>query len=99
MAASYHLAAMHLKTVRGYIPHRLKVAGCDRRIFSTTAVNLIHEVTGGVPRLVNQLCDLSLVYAFTRGKQVVSQAIVQQVLDDKIFFSAHAASPANETVE
>ena len=99
VAASYHLAAMDLKTVRGYIPHRLKVAGCDRRIFSATAVNLIHEVSGGVPRLVNQLCDLSLVYAFTRGKQVVTQATVQQVLDDGVFFSANATSPANETVE
>ncbi|MFZ1346650.1 MAG: AAA family ATPase [Tabrizicola sp.] len=99
VAASYHLTAMDLKTVRGYIPHRLKVAGCDRRIFSTTAVNLIHEVTGGVPRLVNQLCDLSLVYAFTKGKQVVSLATVQQVLDDGVYFSANAASPTNETVE
>lgn len=99
VAASYHLTAMDLKTVRGYIPHRLKVAGCNRRIFSSTAVNLIYEVTGGVPRLVNQLCDLSLVYAFTKGKQVVSLATVQQVLDDGVFFSANAASPANETVE
>lgn len=99
VAASYHLTAMDLKTVRGYIPHRLKVAGCDRRIFSATAVNLIHEVTGGVPRLVNQLCDLSLVYAFTKGKQVVTMATVQQVLDDGVYFSANAAIPANETVE
>ncbi len=97
VAASYHLTAMDLKTVRGYIPHRLKVAGCEKRIFSAPAVNLIYEVTKGVPRLVNQLCDLAMVYAFTKGKQVVSAQTVQQVIDDGVFFSASAARHASET--
>ena len=91
VAASYHLTAMDLKTVRGYIPHRLKVAGSEKRIFSAPAVKLIYDVTRGVPRLVNQLCDLAMVYAFTKGKQVVSAQTVQQVIDDGVFFSANAA--------
>jgi general secretion pathway protein A len=99
VAASYHLAAMDLKTVRGYIPHRLKVAGCDRRIFSGPAMSLIYRITGGVPRLVNQLCDLSLVYAFTKGGKTVTPATVQQVLNDGIFFSANAARDFGETPE
>jgi general secretion pathway protein A len=99
VAASYHLTAMDLKTVRGYIPHRLKVAGCDKRIFGATAVNLIYDVTRGVPRLVNQLCDLAMVYAFTKGKKIVTAATVQQVIDDGIFFSANAASDASGTPE
>lgn len=97
VAASYHLTAMDLKTVRGYIPHRLKVAGCEKRIFSAPAVNLIYDVTKGVPRLVNQLCDLAMVYAFTKGKQVVSAQTVQQVIDDGVFFSANATRDASET--
>lgn len=99
VAASYHLTAMDLKTVRGYIPHRLKIAGCEKRIFSAPAVNLIYEMTGGVPRLVNQLCDLSLVYAFTRGKTVVSVQTVQQVIDDGVFFSARPGRDNRETSE
>jgi general secretion pathway protein A len=91
VAASYHLTAMDLKTVRGYIPHRLKIAGAQKRIFSNASIDLIHQVTRGVPRLVNQLCDLALVYAFTKGKRTVTPAIVQQVLDDGVFFSANAA--------
>jgi general secretion pathway protein A len=97
VAASYHLTAMDLKTVRGYIPHRLKVAGAQKRIFTGPAIDLIHQVTRGVPRLVNQLCDLSLVYAFTRGKRTVTPATVQQVLDDGVFFSANAARHSSET--
>ena len=99
VAASYHLTAMDLKTVRGYIPHRLFVAGCEKRVFATAAVNLIYNVTGGVPRLVNQLCDLAMVYAFTKGKTVVTAATVQQVIDDGIFFSANAAIDTSETPE
>ncbi|HEY6918844.1 MAG TPA: AAA family ATPase [Tabrizicola sp.] len=98
VAASYHLTAMDLKTVRGYIPHRLKVAGAARRIFTNPAIDLIHQVTRGVPRLVNQLCDLALVYAFTKGKRTVTPMIVQQVLDDGVFFSANAARYASETL-
>lgn len=97
VAASYHLTAMDLKTVRGYIPHRLMVAGCERRIFTGPAIALIHKVTGGVPRLVNQLCDLAMVYAFTRGKQTVTPTTIQQVLDDGVFFSANAASNTSGT--
>ena len=97
VAASYHLSAMDLKTVRGYIPHRLKVAGCEKRIFTAPTVTKIFELTKGVPRLVNQLCDLALVYAFTKGKHLVTPAILQQVLDDGVFFSANAASETSET--
>jgi general secretion pathway protein A len=90
IAASYHLTAMDLKTIRAYIPHRLKAVGCERRIFSPSAVRLIFDQTKGVPRLVNQLCDLSLVYAFSKAKMTVSLATVQQVLDDGAFFAVHA---------
>jgi general secretion pathway protein A len=99
VAASYHLTAMDLKTVRAYIPHRLRIAGCERRIFSPTAVNTIYELTNGVPRLVNQLCDLALVYAFTKDKSVVTKATLQQILDDGVFFAAHAKGDKDEISE
>jgi type II secretory pathway predicted ATPase ExeA len=86
VASSFHMTAMDAQTVRGYISHRLKVAGAETEIFSPAAKDLIHEATRGVPRLVNQLCDLSLVYAFTKEQQKVSRPTVQQVLDDGVFF-------------
>lgn len=92
VASNYHLSAMDLRTVRAYIPHRLKVAGREDRIFTTPAVDLIYQRTGGVPRLVNQLCDLSLVYAFSNDKRIVSAATVQQVLDDGAFFTVNDAT-------
>lgn len=95
VAASFHLPSMTAPMVKEYINHRLSVAGATRNIFQAPACELIFEATEGVPRLVNQLCDLSLVYTFTRGMQNVTRAIVEQVLDDGVFFGGGLkAAPA-----
>ncbi len=98
VASSFHLSSMDAKTVRQYIGHRLKVAGAPRNLFSPTATELIYEVTGGVPRLVNQLCDLALVYAFTRGQQGVVRNTVQRVLDDGAFFSTNFPDNGGQSI-
>ena len=87
VAASFHLSAMDLRGVRNYIEHRLMLAGAQYSIFSPSAMSAIHDATGGVPRLVNQLCDLSLVYTFTKDQHRVQRLTVQQVLDDGVFFA------------
>ena len=88
VSASYHLPAMDRETVRDYVEHRLKVAGAVRPIFTADAFDPIFEATRGVPRLVNQLCDFAMVYAFSEGQDRVDAATVQQVLDDGTFFGA-----------
>lgn len=92
VASSFHLGAMDRDTVRHYIDHRLKIVGMKRRIFDDPAVTLVHQVTGGVPRLVNQLCDLAMVYAFSSGKKRVTEPHVRQVLDDGTFFAVNMHS-------
>ena len=87
VASSFHLGMMDRATVRGYIDHRLRIVGMKRRIFDEAAVTLVHQVTGGVPRLVNQLCDLAMVYAFSCRRKRVTEAHVRQVLDDGTFFA------------
>jgi general secretion pathway protein A len=89
VAANFHLSAMDAPTVRAYIAHRLKVAGGgERNVFSRAATDLIHQVTGGVPRLVNQLCDLSMVYTFTKNQKIIMSQTVQRVLEDGAFFAS-----------
>ncbi|MGB0440779.1 MAG: ExeA family protein, partial [Paracoccaceae bacterium] len=90
VAANFHLKAMDSDTVRDYIHHRLEVAGAKREIFSTAATEMIFAATGGVPRLVNQLCDLSMLYAYTDNQQKVTGAVVHQVLGDGVFFGGGA---------
>jgi type II secretory pathway predicted ATPase ExeA len=94
VAANFHLPPMDAKTMRNYITHRLLVAGASHNFFSQAATDLIHTATGGVPRLVNQLCDLSMVYAFTIGPTSIMGSTVQQILDDGVFFGM--IQPASE---
>jgi general secretion pathway protein A len=86
VAASFHLSAMDAATVRDYISHRLLVAGATSALFSQAAVDLIHAASGGIPRRVNQLCDLAMVYAYTAGQKSIMRMTVQQVLEDGTYF-------------
>lgn len=87
VAANYHIPAMDAPTVLGYVAHRLTVAGGKPDLFSRQAADLVQEATSGVPRLVNQLCDLAMTYAFSAGHRRVRRATVLQVLDDGVFFA------------
>jgi type II secretory pathway predicted ATPase ExeA len=89
VVASFHLGALDAPTTADYIAHRLRVAGAATNIFNAAAIDLIHEATGGIPRRINQLCDLALVYAFTADQHNVLRFAVQQVLDDCAFFGAN----------
>lgn len=87
VSSAFHLPAMDRKMVSDYIAHRLKVAGAERNIFSKAACDLVFENSGGVPRLVNKLCDLCMVYAFTGDNRRVTRLTVERVLADGVFFS------------
>lgn len=87
IAASFHLNRMTADMTMKYIAHRLEAAGGTGQEFTPNASLLVHDVTGGVPRLINQLCDYSLLYAWSdeAGPSVTSK-VVQSVLDDGVFF-------------
>jgi type II secretory pathway predicted ATPase ExeA len=91
VAASFHLPEMDAEMVHAYVSHRLGVAGAVTTIFDDAAIGLIYEATRGVPRLVNQLCDLSMVYAFTMDQTQVTRTIVEHVLADGVFFGGGAS--------
>lgn len=88
VAAAFHLEAMDRPTLHAYVRHRLEVAGAAEEVFGAAAIDMIHDQTDGIPRLVNQLCDFSMVYAYSKDERQVSPATVQQVLEDGVFFAA-----------
>jgi type II secretory pathway predicted ATPase ExeA len=93
VATGFHLGKMDEETVSDYIAHRLKVVGGSGDEVTMNARRLIHASTGGVPRLVNQLCELALLYAWAGESRVVDSQAVQEVLDDGAFFSGPADAP------
>ncbi|MEL6914720.1 MAG: AAA family ATPase [Pseudomonadota bacterium] len=92
VAASFHLGPMDAETTSRYIAHRMHIAGGTGDEFKADACGLIHEETGGVPRLVNQLCEFSLVYAWAAEVREIDEKVVHQVLDDGVFFRGYQAS-------
>jgi len=88
VAANYHIPAMSRETVLHYIAHRLRIAGGTPALFTRQAAEAIHAATGGIPRLVNQLADLAMTYAFAAGETQVRRATVQEALADGAFFAA-----------
>lgn len=86
ISSAFHLGTLDANSVQDYILHRLHVAGARSGIFTPDAMALVADVTEGVPRLVNQLCDLAMVYAFSADMHVVTREIIEQVLDDGAFF-------------
>jgi type II secretory pathway predicted ATPase ExeA len=68
----FHLTALTKAETSAYIDHRLEVAGSQgRRIFAEDTYSTIYKYTGGVPRLINTLCDTCLMAAFSKDKDSV----------------------------
>lgn len=88
VTATYHIGSLDRAAVAGYIQHRLTHVGGTGSEFTAEAIDLVHKHTHGIPRLVNKLCDFSMVYAATEERRVVDAAIVEEVLDDGIFLPA-----------
>lgn len=69
------------EVVQSYIEHRLAMAGGTARIFDSDGIEAVFSRSGGVPRLVNRLCKLSLKAAETNQLEVVSGGLVNQIAD------------------
>jgi type II secretory pathway predicted ATPase ExeA len=88
----YHLGHLSLRETRAYIAHRLKVAGGREDLFTDDAIEVIWEEAHGVPRIINTLCDLALVYGFSAGVKRIDLDIAQEVLSDRSRMGLTAAS-------
>lgn len=93
ITASFFLPALPPTAVADYIRHRLSVAGAEEQIFTEESISLIHAATGGTPRLVNQLCDFAMLYAYEEGSQSIPRNIVEAVINDGLFFAAGHTQP------
>lgn len=83
VAADYHLPGMTVEQVAAYVGHRLAVAGATHEIFTPAACECVYLASRGIPRLVNQVCDYALVYAFTDGLDRVDAGVIEQVVADR----------------
>lgn len=76
ITARYHLSPLSGNETVDYIRHRLAVAGVQGDLFSPAAMRLVYRLTGGVPRLINTLCERSLLAIFATGARQVGMRLV-----------------------
>lgn len=79
----FHLGPLTNREMREYIAHRLKIAGGNvEEIFDEDCFDLIFRYTGGVPRLINTLCDTAMLCAFAEGSKRISHETVETAIEE-----------------
>lgn len=81
IAMGYHLEPLGQEEISRYIAHRLEVAGSHKDIFTQDAIELIFTNSGGIPRRINQICDMSLVTGFSKKQDKIDGEIVNEAVD------------------
>jgi general secretion pathway protein A len=74
----YHLEPLEADEVRAYVRHRLEVAGSRTEIFSAGAMKVLHQSSGGIPRLINVIADRALLGAWSQEEPAVSASMARQ---------------------
>ncbi len=89
-----HLSTLNRHEMVDYIFHRLFVAGNrDALRFTEQAFNALHDYTGGIPRLINIICNLLLLTAYTEGLREVSHEMVNEIAEGLV------STPYHRTVD
>jgi general secretion pathway protein A len=73
----YHLPALSREEAGHYIGHRLSVAGTDKIFFTEQAIDLVHQMSSGVPRVINALADRAMLAAYTQNSKLIVPSMVE----------------------
>jgi general secretion pathway protein A len=84
IAVNFHLEALDHKETAEYIKFRLERAGGHSEIFTLEALDRIYDLSGGIPRSINILCQAALVYGFADEAKTIDKTIIDQIVEDKI---------------
>jgi type II secretory pathway predicted ATPase ExeA len=76
VALNYHLEALNLEETLTYIAYRLQRSGGTKEIFTADALKMVFQLSRGIPRSVNLVCNSALIYGFSEGLPVIDNAMV-----------------------
>lgn len=97
----YHLEPLSLDETSEYVRHRLRVAGAkDDRLFDASAIDAVYEYSLGIPRMVNIICDNSLLSGYADGKAWIGRRTVRETVESlETREPAHSASGGQEAAQ
>ena len=78
VVARYHLGPLTRPEVAAYVRHRLDVSGAQRQLFPAALTGRLYRLSGGIPRVINVLCDRALLGAYVQGKERVDRTTLAQ---------------------
>ncbi|VAW60368.1 General secretion pathway protein A [hydrothermal vent metagenome] len=84
ITARFHLKPLSLNEVGEYIGHRLAIAGCRRPLFTGGVIRQIYKYTGGVPRLINVLCDRALLGCYVSNRFQIDRQILAKAASETL---------------
>ena len=82
MVARYHLGPLTRREVAAYVRHRLDMSGAQRPLFPPALMGRVYALSGGIPRVINVLCDRALLGTFVQGKERVDSTTLAQAARD-----------------
>jgi type II secretory pathway predicted ATPase ExeA len=83
VSVSHHLDALSSEETYQYVRHRVAVAGGDPEIFGEKACSLLWFHSRGVPRMINTLCDMALVYGYASEQKTIDADLIKEVVRDR----------------
>jgi general secretion pathway protein A len=86
IAIQYHLTPFDFEETLKYIDYRQQKAGRKDSLFSQDSVEKIYEHSKGIPRKINNLCDLSLLIGFSTQEKIIDPKIVENIISDGALF-------------
>jgi len=96
IAVNFHLEGLDREETTEYIKFRLEKSGGQSDIFTSEAIDAIFNLSGGIPRSINLLCQAALVYGFADEAETVDKTIIEQISEDKIGLGLQTAiTPSN----
>lgn len=95
ITARYHLVPLGNVDVSAYIAHRLSIAGRDSALFTKSACNRIHQLSGGIARIINLICDKALLHAYGSQLTEIGPKTINEVANDILAIE----QPVSQNVE
>ncbi len=98
VAVYYHLHGLSRSETQSYIQHRLRLVSSESsEIFTPRAIDLIHEYSHGIPRLINLICDSALLSGYVTDSRKITENIIKEVIKERDF--RHSFEELSETIK
>ena len=97
VTARFHLNAMHPEEVGPYVYHRLAIAGAidPRGIFPVATITRLHQISKGIPRVINLICDRAMLGAYSKETRVIDTTILNTAANEVLGTRQWSITPGN----